>query len=46
MRNIDQRLQRAQQEQGARQDDLESGRVKVERPTQESSSSQGQKKNT
>ncbi len=44
MRNIDERLQRAQQEQKARQEDLDSGRVKVERPERETSSTQGQKK--
>ena len=46
MKSNDERLKRAQQEQQARQKDVESGRVRVERPVpaRESSPSQGQRK--
>jgi hypothetical protein len=44
MRNIDERLKRVQEQQGARQDDVQKGRVRIERPERESPSSEDKKK--
>jgi hypothetical protein len=42
---VDQRLQRVQQQQIRRHDDLQSGRIRVERPAEEETAEQGKQKN-
>lgn len=46
MKNIDERLERAQQEEGARQQDVQSGRIRVERPEREPASAPAKQKAT
>lgn len=43
MRNVDQRLRRAQEAQSTRQEDLKSGRIRVERPEPRESSTEKNK---
>ncbi|MGH2398038.1 MAG: hypothetical protein ACRDFW_13915 [bacterium] len=44
MRNIDERLQRAQQQEGARQEDVQSGRIRVEPPGRKDSEAPAKQK--